>query len=129
MREDGFHAEAYGAAAYASYALTDTLTINGRGEVYRDNNNFFVSNPAGHLDYVRFEQGLASNFIVAPKPTTYSELTAGVTWKPSGLPSPIAGLMIRPEIRYDHTLNGSHAYGDGNQVDVFTLASDIILQF
>ena len=129
VREDGFRAEAYGAATYASYALTDTIALNGRAEVYRDNNNFFVSNPMGHLDYVNYERGLPSNFYTATRPTTYSEFTAGVTWKPADMPAPLTGLILRPEIRYDHTLNNSRPYDDGKDRGSVTLAADAIIQF
>jgi hypothetical protein len=129
VREDGFRAEAYGAAGYAAFTLTDTLTLNGRAEVFRDNNNFFVSNAAGSLDYVNYERGLPSNFIVASRPTTYSEFTAGITWKPAGVPAPLSGVILRPEIRYDRTLNNSKPFDDGTSSGSVTLAADVIIQF
>ncbi len=129
VQEDGFNANAYGASGYASYALNDSLTLNGRAEVFRDNNNFFVNNPAGNLDYVAAERGTPANFIVSPRPGTYSELTAGVTYKPSGLPSAISTLLIRPEVRYDRTLNGDRPFDDSRKRDQVTLAADVILGF
>ena len=33
----------FGFAQYASYALTDTVALNGRAEYWRDDNNFFVA--------------------------------------------------------------------------------------
>ncbi len=129
VREDGFRAEGYGVAGYASYALSDTLTLNGRGEVFRDNNNFFVNTPVGNRDYANSERGVFSNFIVSPKAGTYSELTAGVTYKPAGMPAALSTLLIRPEIRYDRTLNGVRAFGDGRNHDMVTLASDIVVGF
>ena len=47
IKDDFGRAEGYGAAQYASYALTDTLTINGRAEVWRDNKGFFVGSFPG----------------------------------------------------------------------------------
>ena len=38
--------------------LTDTLTLNGRVELWRDDNNFFVASFSGNNDPVRFQQGL-----------------------------------------------------------------------
>jgi Putative beta-barrel porin-2, OmpL-like. bbp2 len=125
VRETGFHAEAYGAAQYAAY----TLTLNGRAEIYRDNNNFFVSNPVNNLDFVNFERGLPANFYTAARPTTYSEITAGVTYKPGNLPHVISNLMIRPEIRYDRTLSDSKPYDDSQDKGSVTLAADVILGF
>ena len=129
VREDGFHAEGYGAAFYAAYTLSDTLTLNGRAEAWRDSGNFFVNNPAGPLDYVRGERGLPANFYVAQRPTTYSELTAGLNYKPSGLPAPIGSLMLRPEIRYDRALNNSRPFDAGRDRGSVTLAADAVLGF
>ena len=130
IKDDGFRAEGYGAAQYISYALTDTLTLNGRAEIWRDNSNFFVSTPVNNLDFVNFERGYSpANFYTAVRPTTYSALTAGVTYKPAGIPAPINNLMVRPELRYDRSLSGSKPYGDGNDKGVFTISADVILGF
>ena len=129
IRDDGFHAEAYGLAGYVSYALSDTLTLNGRAEIFRDNNNFFVSTPVAERDFANFQRGVFSRFITAARPTTYSEFTAGLTYKPSGLPAALTTAMIRPEIRYDRALNNSRPFGDGNDRGALTLAADIILGF
>ena len=57
VREDGYRAEAWGAAGYASYALSDQVTLNGRAEVFRDSNNFFVSTPVAERDLSNFQRG------------------------------------------------------------------------
>ncbi len=129
VREDGFRAEAYGVAQYASYALSDTVTLNGRAEIYRDNSNFFVSTPVAERDYVALERGVFNRFITAPKATTYTEFTAGLTYKPSWTPSQLSTLLLRPEIRYDQTLNNSRVFNDGKDRGAVTLAADIILGF
>jgi len=129
VREDGFRAEAWGIAQYASYTVNESIVINGRAEIYRDNNNFFVSNPVNNLDFVRAERGLAANFFTAASPTTYSEFTVGLTYTPQGLPKSISALAIRPELRYDRALNGTRPYGGGRDNGQFTLAADIILGF
>ncbi len=129
VREDGFRAEAYGVAQYASYALSDTVTLNGRAEIYRDNTNFFVSTPVAERDYVALERGVFSRFITAPKATTYTEFTAGLTYKPSWKPEQLSTLLVRPEVRYDQTLNNSRAFNDGKDRGAVTLAADIIIGF
>lgn len=129
VREDGFRAEAYGIAQYASYALSDTVTLNGRAEIYRDNTNFFVSTPVAERDYVALERGVFSRFILAPKPTTYTEFTAGLTYKPGWAPPQLSTLLIRPEVRYDQTLNNSRVYNDSKDRGAVTLAADIIIGF
>ena len=129
VKDDGVRAEAWGITQYASYALTDTVTLNGRAEIFRDNTNFFVSNPVGYLDYVAAERGTFGRFITAPKPTTYSEFTAGLTYKPSWVPSQLSTLLVRPEIRYDQTLNNSRAFNDGRDRGAVTLATDLVVGF
>ena len=129
VREEGYRAEAWGLTGYASYALTDTLTLNGRAELFRDNANFFVSNPVGDRDYANVQRGTFSRFLTAAKPTTYSELTAGVTYKPAGLPGALSTLLVRPEVRYDRTLNNSRVFNDGKDRGAFTLATDFIIGF
>jgi hypothetical protein len=129
-REEGYRAEGYGAAQYVSYALNDTITLNARAEVYRDNNNFFVSTPVNNLDYVNSERGYSpANFYTASRATTYSEYTAGLTYKPAGLPKVIKTFMVRPEIRYDRALNGSRPFDDGKDRGAVTLSTDVILGF
>lgn len=129
VREDGYRAEAYGLTGYASYTLSDTLTLNGRAEVFRDSKNFFVSTPVSNRDYVAAERGTFSRFLTATKPTTYSEFTAGVTYKPSGLPSQFATVLLRPELRYDRALNNSNPFNDNKDRGAFTLAADVIVGF
>ena len=129
VKDDGVRAEAWGITQYASYTLTDTVTLNGRAEVFRDNTNFFVSTPVGFLDYVAAERGTFGRFLTAPKPTTYSEFTAGLTYKPSWTPQQLSTLLVRPEIRYDQTLNNSRAFNDGKDRGAVTLAADVVLGF
>lgn len=129
VRDDGVRAEAWGLTQYAAYAISDTVTLNGRAEIFRDNTNFFVSTPVGNLDYVAAERGTFARFITAPKPTTYTEFTAGLTYKPSWTPSQLSTLLVRPEVRYDQTLNNSRVFNDGRDRGAVTLATDVIIGF
>ncbi len=129
VRETGYNVEAYGITQYASYTLNDQLTLNGRAEIFRDEKNFFVSTPVGERDYVAAERGTFSRFLTATKNTTYSEFTAGLTYKPAGVPSQLSTLLIRPEVRYDRTLNNSRPFNDNKDRGAFTLAADVILGF
>ena len=129
VREDGFRAEAYGGAGYVSYALTDSVTLNGRAEVFRDSENFFVSTPAGSLDFVASERGTFANLITAPRPTTYGGFTAGVSYKIPGLPEQLTTALFRPEVRYDRALNDTTPFGNGNHRSRFTLSGDLVLGF
>ena len=129
VRETGFRAEAWGIAGYASYTLSDTLTLNGRAEIFRDSNNFFVSNPVGDRDFVNAQRGVFNRLYTAARPTTYSELTVGVTYKPAGMPAALSTLLIKPEVRYDRALNNSRPYGNGNDRGAVTLATDLVVGF
>jgi hypothetical protein len=120
-------ANAFGIAQYVSYTLNDAITLNGRVEVYRDDNNFFVASFPGN-NFVSAEQGFTVG-VGASAPTTYSELTLGVTWKPANLPPVISGLLIRPEVRYDQALTNTHPYNGGRDNGAFTAASDFVLTF
>jgi hypothetical protein len=123
---------AFGAAQYASYTLTDTVTLNARGEVFRDggiaDSGFWVAAYPGNLDPVNAEEGFSNGSFTTTAPTTYSEITVGVTYKPN-LPAPITGLLIRPEIRWDSALNGTKAFDDGTRTNAFTIAADFVLTF
>lgn len=127
---DGFYrASGYGVAQYASYTLTDTITLNARAEVWRDQNNFFVAAYPGNLDFVDVEAGLPAPYVkLAPRAATYSELTLGVTYKPT-VPAPISNLMIRPEIRWDSALNGVKAFNAQRTSNTVTFAGDVVLGF
>ena len=120
--------EAWGVAQYVAYTLTDTVTLNARAEVFRDGKGFYVAYFPGNLDYVNSEYGKPNNAQSGPH-ATYGALTVGVTWKPTGLPQHLAGLLIRPELRYDQTLAGQNAFNGGKDAGSFTAATDFILQF
>ncbi len=127
IRDDYYRAEAWGVAQYAGYTLNDQITLNGRAELFRDNNGFFVGAFPGNLDFLNSEAGRPANVTSAPR-TTYGAFTAGITYKPS-VPAPIAGLSLRPEIRYDRALNGTRPFNGGRDVGAFTIAADAILAF
>jgi hypothetical protein len=128
---------AFGVAQYGSYTLTDTLTLNGRVEVFRDDNNFFVASFSGNNDPVRVQQGLApvSGVYAAPGTnTTYGALTLGVTYKPA-LPFPVTSLALRPEVRWDHAFTSNKPFNQNPAAftkgtnDSFTFGADAVLTF
>ncbi|VFU09016.1 outer membrane beta-barrel protein [Methylocella tundrae] len=138
-------ASAYGAAGYASYAITDWLKLNGRAEVWRDNNNFFVSSlgAPGNFNFVNSEHGFL-NFggyppagAFAPAPTTYLELTAGLNISAPPIPNLfnvpsaawIKSVMVRPEIRYDSSLNGTTPFNVATKSSQWTFGGDILVKF
>ena len=60
--------------------------------------------------------------------TTYGAITAGATLKPLKQ-ALITNLMIRPEIRYDRSLNGTHRFNDSSDRDMLTAAVDFVVMF
>ena len=134
IHEDAFKADGYGAAQYATYALNDQVSIGGRAEIWRDDENFFVAGFPGNRDFVNLERGFALEkpLLAASGPTTYGEFTLGLTYKPP-VPAPIQNLMIRPEIRFDDALNGTKAFnfdsfGVPHSESQFTFGLDVVLK-
>jgi hypothetical protein len=132
VRDDGFKAEGYGAAQYLIYAINDQVSIGGRGEVWRDDDGFFVARFPGRKDVANLLAGRAledARSGTTGGATTYGALTFGVNWKPSlGWPA-IESFMLRPELRYDRSLDGARPYDGGTSRDQFTLGMDVVLTF
>ena len=149
IRDDGFHASGYGISQYGVYKINDWLKLVGRAEVWRDNNNFFVAAFPGNFSFVNFEFGFPGNVVVpGPGPTTYLGLTAGLNITapiPDGAPL-IKTLTVRPEVRYDSSLNGTTpfdgtgipttglpfsptVFGVGTKSSQFTFGGDIVATF
>ena len=59
---------------------------------------------------------------------TYGALTFGVTWKPA-LPAPVTGLLIRPEVRWDHAFTNNHPFNAQTSNNAVTLGIDAVLTF
>jgi hypothetical protein len=126
----------FGIAQYAAYTLTDTLTLNGRAEFWRDDNNYFVAAFSGNNDPVRAQQGLApisAIYGAGGTNATYTALTAGVTWKPT-VSAPVSGLLVRPEVRWDHAFTSKKTFntdppGSKGTNDNFTFATDVVITF
>jgi Putative beta-barrel porin-2, OmpL-like. bbp2 len=121
-----------GAAQYFTYAVNDWLTLGIRGEIWRDANNFYVAQFRANNDFIHIQRGDP----LAPDPstftggkTTYFEVTGGVTIKPP-MPKPIAGLLIRPEVRYDRALtSATKPFDQLTDRDQWTFGIDVVLQF
>jgi len=128
IRDDGFNADGYGVAQYFTYQLYDWLAVQGRAEIWRDNKGFFVASFPCNLCFVQIEHGDPAGIAISGGATTYSEFTLGLNIKPT-VPKAFEGLVIRPEIRYDASLNGTTPYGGGTKRSQFTAAADIIIPF
>ena len=126
-------ASAWGIAQYFGYALTDEVTLNARAEVFSDSKNFFVAAFPSNNAFNAAQSGyaLTNAFSVAGNSgTTYGAITLGATYKPKMDWLPVAStLLIRPEIRYDTSLNGKKPYNGGRDTGAVTFGSDFVLTF
>jgi hypothetical protein len=127
-RDDGFNADGGGVAQYFGYTINDWLKIVGRGEIWRDDKGFFVASYPGNLDFVQTEHGDPAAIAFSGGATTYGALTLGLNIKPP-VWTPFEGTVIRPEIRYDTSLNGTTPFGAGTKGSQFTFGGDIIVPF
>jgi hypothetical protein len=122
-----------GVAQYFTYSINDWLQVGFRGEIFRDSSGFYVAQFRANNDFLHIVlQGRAVPFDpsnLGGGDTTYLELTGGVTIKPP-LPKPIAGLLIRPEVRYDQALTSAFSPFDGNtKRNQVTIGLDAVLEF
>lgn len=129
IKDDLAEAQGYGIAQYAVYSVNDWLSLGARGEVWWDNNGFFVAGFPGNRDFVNVQRGEAvERDLIAPGVrTTYGAVTVGANIKPQGLPSQVEGLTIRPELRYDRALNSVDAFDDLTARDQWGVAVDLVM--
>ena len=123
-------AQAYGIAQYFTYAINSWLTAGIRGEIFWDDDGFYVVSFANTHDPMRALEGepTIDPRTVGGGKTTYGAITAGVNIKPP-MPKPLAGLAIRPEIRYDCSLNDTRPFNNSSDRDQFTARIDFIVTF
>jgi hypothetical protein len=123
-------AQAYGIAQYFTYAINSWLTAGIRGEIFRDNKGFYVASFADNHDPMRALEGQPTidPRTVGGGKTTYGAITASANIKPP-MPKPLAGLAIRPEIRYDCSLNDTRPFNNSSDRDQFTAGIDFIVTF
>ena len=129
VREDVNGAKAFGLAQYAVYAMTPVVSLVGRGEVFSDKQNYFVSAFPANRDPVQSERGQTPDqSIISPAAgTTYGELTLGLNITPEGLPAMLTGTVIRPEVRFDSTLNGVKAYNNTTSAGQISAGLDVVI--
>jgi hypothetical protein len=84
--EEAFDARGYGGAQYLTYRISDCCTASVRGEIWRDEDGFFVAQFASNNDFLHFERGdtISDPRTVGGGRTTYGALTAGLAIKPAG---------------------------------------------
>ena len=98
-----------GVAQYVGYAVSETVTLNGRAELFRDDSGFFVAAFPTALGPVQALGGFPAPVIQSKGGATYAAFTAGVTWKPK-FNDQVSTFMIRPEVRYDQALTNNKPF-------------------
>jgi hypothetical protein len=130
IRDDGFKVEGYGLAQYALYTLNENIGLGVRGEVWRDDDSFFVAKFFNSRDFARIQRGVPPD---DPRSgttggaTTYGALTFGVNYKPPA-PERFEGVVIRPEVRYDHSFD-STPFDSGTSRNQWTIGIDLVVPF
>jgi hypothetical protein len=108
------------------------LQLGFRAEIWRDAEGFYVAQFRANNDFLHITlQGRAVLFDpsnLGGGRTTYLAITGGVTIKPP-VPKPLAGLLIRPEIRYDRALTNTTPFKGGTAGDQWLMGFDVVLEF
>ncbi len=120
----GADAKCYGIAQTMTYTLSDQLSVGVRGEIFRDQDGFFVAQFAANDDVMNFanNEGPIDPRTVGGGKTTYGAVTLGLNWKAD------PRLTIRPEVRYDKAFN-SKPFNDSSASHQFTFGVDAIFTF
>jgi len=101
----------YGSTAYMAWTLSPSVQLNLRGEVFRDNTGVLIAAYPGTTSFARQLRNQTYPFYAAP-PTTYGDLTLGLHYEPEFINRqlPLGRFVLRPEIRMDHSLNGTRPF-------------------
>jgi Putative beta-barrel porin-2, OmpL-like. bbp2 len=124
-------AAGYGIVQYFVYTINSLFSVGARAEVWRDRDGFYVTSFAGNddaADALRGGQVTLDPRTVSGGKTTYGAITAGININPP-VPKPLGSLQIRPEIRYDRSLNGTRPFNDSTDRDQLTVGLDMIVGF
>jgi hypothetical protein len=121
----GTSPEWYGAAAYVVYSATKQVDFVLRGEWFRDNDGFAVTQFAENDDLLDIQNGILTGLdprTVGGGPTSYYALTFGVNYRPCD------SLLLQSEIRYDYA-GSTTPFDDSTSDDQLTLAVAALFQF
>lgn len=129
IQDDAAKAKGYGIAEYYLYKVSDTLTVQVRGEIWKDKNGFYVAQFGNNDDVMNALRGKPTRDprTVGGGNTTYSALTVGLSIKVP-VAKPLASLVIRPELRYDRS-SKTKAFVDSKHKSQLTFGVDAVLAF
>jgi hypothetical protein len=130
LKDEGFGGvEAYGIAQYFIYTVNKCTKLVVRGEIFRDDDAFFVAKFGENDDLIDIVGGRLGGLdpdTASGGDTTYTSLTVGLNV------TPYENLLIRPEVRWDWADVGSLGvapFDDLSDNNQFTLGLDVILSF
>jgi hypothetical protein len=129
--DEAADATGYGVAQYFIYSSNDLLSIDVRGEIWRDADGFYVASFAENDDAADVLRGglvALDRRTVGGGKTTYGAITLGLNIKPN-VPKAAASLVIRPELRFDRALAGTRPFNDSKDRNQFTAGIDVIIGF
>ncbi|MDG6094804.1 porin [Acetobacter sp. AN02] len=127
LHDEGLRAETYSFVSFLTWDVSPSFSFNYRGEIFRDNTGLMVASFLDNRSYMNAIAGKTSYAVSAP-PTTYGALTLGVSYHPD-LGHHIRTFAIRPEIRFDRSLNGTSPFNAGRNTGMFTFGGDAVLGF
>ena len=124
LHDDATRDDAYGISTYLAWDINPSLTLNARGEIFRDNNGAVISQYTGSMAYVNALRNQPYSYYNAP-PTTYGDLTLGATYRPEAINRHLGKgtFTLRPEIRLDKSLNGTRPFNHAGTVDAPTITN------
>ena len=130
-QDDAAKVSGQGAAIYFQQTVSDTVSVALRGEAWRDSEGFFVAQLAANDDAINLLAGYPNLNIrtIGGGSTTYGALTLGANIKVPSVSKSLAGLVIRPEIRYDKSLTNTTPFIDSSHKNQFTFGVDAVLTF
>lgn len=120
---------AYGVSQTVQYIVNKTLSLALRAEAFRDADGFYVGQFAkgdNFVDFIRGDFSTADPKTLFAGKSTYFAVTAGANIKPQ-FGKLADKLIIRPEIRYDHS--SVPAFRDLTKKSQVTFGVDVLLTF
>lgn len=127
LHDEGLRADTWSGVVWGGYSVTSSLTLNARVEVYRDSTGQLVVQYPDNQGYAHALLGLPARVYTAP-PTTYGDLSLNAVWRPN-IGHHVKLLQIRPEIRFDRSLNGTRPFSDFARRNRILFGGDITVGF
>lgn len=127
VHDEGLKADTWSGVVWGGYSATSTLTFNARAEVYRDTTGLIVTQYPGDGSYAQTLLGKPA-LVYNAAPTTYGDLSFNAVWRPH-VGHHVKLLQIRPEIRFDRSLNGSRPFADFRHSSRILIGGDATIGF